>query len=110
MGIKGGARPGAGRKKGSKNKATKKRTEVAAKALKAGITPLDFMLNVMRAPIPADVEPGVKVAMIGQRFEAAKAAAPYVHPRLTAVEHTGKDGEPIDMTWTVKIVDPKKHA
>ena len=24
--------------------------------------------------------------------EAAKDAAPYVHPRLSAIEHTGKDG------------------
>lgn len=26
------------------------------------------------------------------RFEAAKAAAPYMHPRLAAVEHSGPDG------------------
>jgi hypothetical protein len=27
------------------------------------------------------------------RFEAAKAAAPYVHPRLAAIQLTGRDGE-----------------
>ena len=29
---------------------------------------------------------------IVMRFEAAKAAAPYIHPRLAAVEHSGPDG------------------
>lgn len=105
-GSKPGERRG-GRKKGTQNK---KNAAVIAAVEESGITPLDYMLNVMRAPIPEGVEPEVKVAMIGQRFEAAKAAAPYVHPRLTAVEHTGKGGEAIDMVWTVKIIDPKKRA
>jgi len=30
------------------------------------------------------------------RFEAAKASAPYIHPRLAAIEHSGTDGGPID--------------
>jgi hypothetical protein len=29
---------------------------------------------------------------------AAKDAAPYIHPRLAAIEHTGKDGGPIRVT------------
>jgi len=90
---KRGARPGerrGGRQKGTPNK----KTAATVKAVKAGgVTPLNYMLNVMRKPIPADAEPQVKVVMIGMRFEAAKAAAPYVHPKLAAIEHTGKDGE-----------------
>jgi len=79
-----------GRKKGTPNK----KTSEVVKAVKAGgVTPLDYMLDVMRKPIPSEAEPAVKVAMIGLRFEAAKAAAPYVHPKLAAIEHTGKDGE-----------------
>jgi hypothetical protein len=31
------------------------------------------------------------------RFEAAKAAAPYVHPRLAAIEHAGNDAKPMRM-------------
>jgi hypothetical protein len=34
------------------------------------------------------------------RFEAAKAAAPYIHPRLAAIEHTGKGGGPVQVNIT----------
>ncbi len=94
MGIKGGRRPGAGRKKGSRNKETLKRVDIAAKALDSGITPLDYLLDVMRKPIPDDAEAALKVVMIGQRFEAAKAAAPYVHPRLAALELKNNGANP----------------
>lgn len=71
-----------GRKAGVPNKATAaKVAEVEA----SGLTPLDYMLGVMRDPaIAAD-----------RRDDMAKAAAPYVHPKLAAIEHTGKDGGPI---------------
>lgn len=69
-----------GRQKGVPNKATAaKVAEVAA----SGLTPLDYMLNVMR-DLTADY---------ARRDDMAKAAAPYVHPKLAAVEHTGKDGK-----------------
>ena len=69
-----------GRQKGSRNKATAaKEKEIA----KSGKTPLEFMLDVMR-------NQGQDEAV---RLDAAKAAAPYVHPRLAAIEHTGKDGK-----------------
>lgn len=71
-----------GRKKGTPNKATAaKAAELAA----SGELPLDFMLNVMRDPAK-DFE---------VRLDAAKSAAPYVHPKLAAIEHTGADGGPI---------------
>jgi hypothetical protein len=35
------------------------------------------------------------------RFEAAKAAAPYVHPKLATIQHSGKDGGPIEHNHTV---------
>lgn len=81
MATKGGARPGAGRKKGVPNK----RTAAVAKAVEeSGITPLDYMLDVMRnCDDPA------------QRLDAAKAAAPYVHPKLANIEHTGPNGGPV---------------
>lgn len=71
--MAGGKRPGAGRKKGIPNKATLGRQ---AKITASGTTPLDFLIEVMRS-----VE-----RTFQERFEAAKAAAPYVHPRLSAVE------------------------
>ena len=89
--AKGGARPGAGRKKGGKNA---KSAAIAQKAAAAGITPLEYMLDLMRKEPPEDAEPATLVSYAALRFEAAKAAAPYVHPRLAAVEHSGKDGGP----------------
>ena len=72
----GGKRPGAGRKPGS---VTKKTREIADAAIREGLTPLEYMLKLMR-----DESQETDV-----RFEAAKASAPYVHPRLSAIEHGG---------------------
>lgn len=84
-----GALPGqrrGGRTKGIPNKASAaKAAEVAA----SGLTPLDYMLSVMR-DTKADV---------ARRDDMAKASAPYVHPKLAAVEHTGADGGPMAMTF-----------
>lgn len=67
----GGARPGAGRPKGKKD-----RVLVAApqleKAVLDGMTPLEYLLSVMRDP-----------QMDGfRRDRAAVAAAPYVHEKV----------------------------
>lgn len=78
----GGRRPGAGRKPGV---ATTKTREIAERALASGLTPLDYMLNVMRD----------EGAPPERRDSMAKAAAPYVHPSLKSVELTGKDGGPV---------------
>lgn len=89
----GGKRAGAGRKKGSKNKITEARESIAFAALHAGVTPLEYMLDCMRMPIPEDADAITRAAMVDLRFEAAKAAAPYVHPRLTAAQiEQGKPG------------------
>lgn len=98
---RGGKRLGAGRKKGTPNKRTSALVEAV---VASGITPLDYMLNVMRDPIPADAEPRVQAALHELRFEAAKAAAPYVHPKLAAIEHTGKDGQPLLGNISITVV------
>lgn len=72
----GGARAGAGRKPGN---STRMNEEARQQALVGGISPLDFMLKILRDENQA----------ADARFEAAKAAAPYVHARLAAVEHSG---------------------
>lgn len=91
---RGGARPGAGRPRGAPNKKTRE----LQKAVEAsGITPLDFMLNVMRGQAPAGADPATVIAYTTLQFEAAKAAAPYVHPRLATVAHTGADGGPVQI-------------
>ena len=81
---RGGRREGAGRKPGSFTKRTK---EVAEKLMLSGKTPLEFMLSVMRSP-----EADQRV-----RADMAKAAAPYMHPRLNSVEHVGEDGGPVQV-------------
>ncbi len=71
--ARGGRREGAGRKAGVPNRATAERqAEIAA----SGLTPLEYMLSIMRN----------EDAKVEDRFEAAKAAAPYVHPKLSTVE------------------------
>lgn len=83
-----------GRPKGSRNKSTVERY----KAVTEGISPLEFLLERMRKPVPADAPALVQVELHAQKFEAAKAAAPYVHPKLTSVEVGGKeDGKPIQV-------------
>lgn len=101
---RGGARKGAGRKPGS---ATKKTREIAERAMADGVTPLEFMLAIMRDGAQHE-DPKVQVARDAMRFEAAKAAAPYIHPRLAAVEHSGPDGTPLQppVIQFVRDADP----
>jgi hypothetical protein len=74
--MHGGKRPNAGRKPGS---ATKLNEAARAAAAEGGIMPLDYMLAILR-----DDQNDAAT-----RMDAAKAAAPYVHARLAAVEHSG---------------------
>lgn len=69
----GGSRPNAGRKKRSLNARTQK---VAERCAEEGITPLEYMLNIMRDPTQE----------FQTRMDAAKSAAPYIHPKLASVE------------------------
>jgi hypothetical protein len=62
-----------GRQKGARNRATEEARAVAAAS---GILPLDYMLSVMRDP----------AADLKRRDAMAMAAAPYLHPRLTAID------------------------
>lgn len=67
-----------GRPKGSRNR----RTQAVLDAAEAGgISPLEFLLQVMR-----DGRRKFDV-----RFEAAKAAAPFVHPKLSSVQARVED-------------------
>lgn len=80
--ARGGKREGAGRPKGAANKRTR---EIADNAAQEGLTPLEYMLSVLRDDM-ADPK---------DRMWAAEKAAPYVHARLASVEHQGKDGGPL---------------
>lgn len=88
--ARGGTRPGAGRKPGAPNKATAAQRKAVTDS---GLTPLDYLLSVMRdGTVPRD-----------ERVDAANKAAPYVHAKLSAIEHTGKDGEELKLTSPVTI-------
>ena len=82
-----------GRKRGTPNKATAKRQEDIAAS---GLIPLEHLLAVMRnEKLPREI-----------RLNAAAKAAPYVHPRLTAIEHSANEDRPPRMI--VEIVDPTR--
>jgi len=101
---RGGAKPGerrGGRQKGTPNK---KNAEVIKAVKASGLTPLEFMLDLMRGSPPEGATAVEAIAFASMRFEAAKAAAPYVHPKLTAIEHKGPDGGPVQHCLTVKFV------
>ncbi len=93
----GGKRTGAGRKPGATNKVTRAAKE---KALKGGISPLEYMLKVMRRPIPAKVGVEIKLQHEAVRMDAAKAAAPYIHPKLSSTVLTGEGGGPLKVEST----------
>ncbi len=80
----GGARPGAGRKP--------HRTFRNAMTLaqKYEVLPLDHMLSILNAPA------GDKEVSNSRRDEMAKAAAPYIHPRLEAVSMVSEQDYAID--------------
>ena len=84
----GGSRTGAGRKAGAP---TAMNQEARAKAAAGGITPLDYMLGILRDDAKTEA----------LRFEAAKAAAPYVHAKLANIDANVKanvDGT-VTFTW-----------
>ena len=92
---RGGRRPGAGRKVGA---TTKKTREIAEQAVAEGITPLEVMMRAMRkfvenAEKMAGVDEAGSMSLMKEAADVAKNAAPYIHPRLAAMEITGKNGK-----------------
>lgn len=81
-GSKPGERRG-GRAAGTPNRKT---AETVAEIEASGLTPLDYMLSVLRSGAEDPV----------RRLEAAKAAAPYVHARLSSVDLGNKDDKPFE--------------
>ncbi len=72
----GGRRKGAGRPRGSLNKKT---IEILKDAAETGEMPVDYMLRVMR---DCRTKPD-------RRDRMAQAVAPFLHPRLAQVQHSG---------------------
>ena len=85
-----------GRKKGVPNKSNAAREQAI---ISSGLTPLDYLIAILR-----DEGSGPNM-----RLEAAKAAAPYVHPRLAAIELSGDPDNPLRAVTRLEfaIVDAK---
>lgn len=122
----GGKRPGTGRKPGQLTKRTR---ATAERAIAEGKSPLDVMLENMRhfQQVAMDAErviEGLTVAETSGRemnadeqfkhllaqvkkaaglrqmaHECARDAAPYIHPKLQAITHTGPDGGPLQAVF-----------
>lgn len=95
----GGKRSGAGRPKGRRSDKTlefdkKARALIAKyKAKDTDLTSLDLFRAIYRSDdMPTTV-----------RMAAAEKALPYEHPKLAAIEHTGKDGAPLIPVLNVTI-------
>jgi hypothetical protein len=89
-----------GRQKGARNRATE---EARAAAAATGVLPLDYMLSVMRD----------HTADSKRRDAMAMAAAPYLHPRLTAIDAklSPADAQPSPQKLLLEFVLPTRdHA
>ena len=81
MARNGGARAGAGRPMGSLGR---KSVEILSEAASAGVTPVEFMLQIMRSS-GSDAEPSAWSD--ADRKWAAEKAAPYIHGRPAPIAH-----------------------
>ena len=108
-----GSAPGerrGGRQQGAANIKTR---EIADKAAQEGITPLEYMLSVMRSPIMPELKQAIESGKVDEkvitalsgwhkmRYEAAKDSAPYLHPRLQTTTLQGGD-KPISLSITAQ--------
>lgn len=86
---RGGARVGAGRPAGAATKKTRELADAAA----LGVTPLEYLLKVMRGEIP-NPPPAY--------LEAAKALLPYMHPRLAPTEQRQQQDDHVPLAERLK--------
>ena len=98
---RGGARVGAGRPTGARNRRTE---ELTREIEESGLTPLAYLLSIFR-----DEDKDEKI-----RLEAAKAAAPFAHAKLSAVDmdlradkRTIDDYEPHEL---IELIQSGKEA
>jgi hypothetical protein len=88
-----------------------------AKVLENGTMPLEALLQIMNELIEAanlmhgetyhTVNAKVidRLELLERAADIATKAAPYLHPKLQSVQHTGSDGDPIDKHITVEFVE-----
>lgn len=125
MGQNGGARPGAGRPKGSAKPLAKTQELVRLYREDGKELPVDVLLKDMRfyydlsqEKLPqlfADELTPKEKARIFRAIDSLKtkahacaiAAAPYIHPKLAAMALSNPDGGPVQVALEINFVDPK---
>lgn len=114
--LKGTPRPkGAGRKKGTPNKKT---IDAQALADRLGCNPLEILLRFamgdweglgfpdeMRILFSNGVPYNAPYVDPEMRLKAAKDAAEYLYPKRKALEHSGPNGTPINVTASPKQIE-----
>lgn len=135
LGVHGGARFGAGRKRGSGMTRYAVKSAMAV-ADKIGLLPIEVLMHQLQythrraveaqrefdkieAEVKTDLKNGVieevKVKLLEKRFdqmrvwfnaahERATSAAPYLHPRISAVQISGDQDNPLQAEHTVRII------
>ena len=73
----------------------KAKTEKFRKIAEAGVTPLEYMLSILQ---DENAEPE-------KRFDAAKSAAPYVHPRLTQASVSVSNEDDVRAMDDAELID-----
>ncbi len=98
-----GSKPGERRGGRTKGTANKKTREIADKAAQSGVTPLEVMIEAMRHHYELSQDENLK----GDKSENLKAAAamaekaaPYIHPRLSAIAHGNQDNKPLKFAFS----------
>ena len=108
--ARGGSKPGerrGGRQKGAANKRTR---EIADKAVKGGITPLEVLLEEMRimhktvseSRASDDFDAQTLVMQVSELRSLAQAAAPFIHPRLQSSQV--KVTEPMEVRVIERVI------
>jgi hypothetical protein len=82
-----------------------------------GVMPLEALLQVMNELMVAaalmhggtyvivNAKVISRLDLLERAAEVAAKAAPYIHPKLQSIQHTGRDGEPIERHITVEFVE-----
>lgn len=95
----GGKRNGAGRPKGTPGR---KIAAATVEAVATGLTPAEVMQKAMEIHYEAK--------RYDQAAAIAKDLAPYVHPRLAAIQHSGSDGGPLRLVEELVVIEFNGHA
>ncbi len=106
--MRGGHRPNAGRKKGTKNTATVERQRaVAEMTVKLEATlPNVFKGNAHELLMAVYKNEDLPLPT---RIDAAKAAIPHETPKLSSVEHKGDPDNPLETVTRIELTTPEGH-